>query len=224
MAPVREYEPALGFRGTSTLVAGYLGIQFAANLTAVKTVAILDGRPIPIGSLLYAVSFTWIDLVNEHLGRRCARWLVVSSVGANALIILWFQLYVHLPGTSEWNMDGGRQEAVAFVMGTTPRVLIASLVTMYIAENVDILVYHRVRAFLPARRCWLTSAVSNTASAPLDGVLFALIAFAGKVPIDFLWSLMLTSALYKLAVAYASVPLNYAIVPRRARAVGEESG
>src|SRR5690606_9305392 len=106
-------------------------VQFAANLTAVKTVAILDGRPIPIGSLLYAVSFTWIDLVNEHLGRRCARWLVVSYVGVNALIILWFQLYVHLPGTSAWNMDGGRQEAVAFVMGTTPRVLIASLVTMY---------------------------------------------------------------------------------------------
>jgi uncharacterized integral membrane protein (TIGR00697 family) len=209
------------YRTISVLITGYLAIQFAANLTVVKTTSIIGGHPIPIGSLLYAINFTWIDLVNEHLGRRRARWLVALSVSANALLILWFQLYIALPGTSEWNTHPDHQTAINFVMGTTPRILVASLLTTYISENIDILIYHRLRSRISVSARWLTSASSNTVSAPVDGIVFALLAFAGTVSGSFLLSLMLTSALYKLTVAYISLPLNYVIFQTRRRVVNE---
>ena len=201
--------------GTITvLVVGYFFVQVGANLTVLKTTPIGLGQAIPIGSLLYAFSFTWIDLVNQRLGNRNARVLVIASVLANTLLVIWFQLYIALPGTEAWQATPENQTAVETVLGSVPRILAASLLTNLLVENADITVYHFVRTRWPGTPLWARSATSNTVAAPLDGLIFAVLAFGGTVSTQVLFQIAGGGMLYKLAVSYVSVPLVYAIRKR----------
>jgi queuosine precursor transporter len=199
----------------TVLIVGYFFVQVGANLTVLKTTPIGFGQAIPVGSLLYAFSFTWIDLVNQRLGRRNARVLVIASVLANACLAIWFQLYIALPGTEAWEVTSENQTAVEIVLGSVPRVLAASLLTNLLVENADIAAYHLVRTRAPGIPLWMRSAASNTVSAPLDGLLFAVLAFGGTVSTQVLFHIAGGGMLYKLAVSYVSVPLVYAIRRRR---------
>ncbi|WP_127500689.1 queuosine precursor transporter [Actinoplanes solisilvae] len=193
----------------TVLVVGYFTIQVAANLTVMKATPLPFGLAIPIGSLLYAISFTWIDLVNQRLGRSNARRLVVVSVGANLMLALWLQLYIVLPGDSTWQADPANQAAIATVLGSLPRILLASLATNFVVENADITVYSFLRQNFPQVPIIARSAISNTVSAPLDGILFAVLAFSFTLPAGEVATIALTSALYKLCVGYLSSPLIY---------------
>ena len=199
------------FAGVTALVVGYVFIQLISNLTVLKTVDLVEGHAIAAGSLLFAVSYTWIDLVNQRLGPGRARILVGIAVVANLLMIGWFEVYLNLPGTTEWKADPSNQEAIDRVLGSVPRIYAASLLTSLVVENLDITIYAWLRRRRPAVPRWARSAISNTVSAPLDGVMFAVLAFAGKAEGSFVRELALTSAGYKLAVAYLSVPLVYLI-------------
>ncbi len=205
----------LGFTWAAVLVIGYVLIQLGANLTAIKTVALLGEHPIPAGTLLYALSFTWINLVTEYLGRQRARRLVLISIGANVAMITWFQLVIGLPGTSEWNTDPANQGSIEAVLGAVPRIYLASMITAFIVENVDISIFHAVKVRFPQIPFWGRSALASTVAAPLDGLLFAALAFGGTLPTSFIVSMVITSALYKLAVAYLSIPLVYMVKIRR---------
>lgn len=203
--------PQIGFRATTVLVAGFVLIQLVANLSDLKSTALLGAYAIPSGSLLYALSFTWIDLINEHLGVQRARWLVFLAVAANLLVVAWFQIYIHLPPSADAPITDSAQAALETVYGAVPRVVIASIVTSLIVANIDITVYAWLRDRVPAVWPSLRSAGSNTVSAPLDGVIFVPLAFAGTLPSSVLIELIIVSAAYKLAVAYISIPVLYSI-------------
>jgi uncharacterized integral membrane protein (TIGR00697 family) len=204
------------------LVVGYVFIQVAANLTVLKTVSIVGDYAIPAGSLLFALSFTWLDLINEKLGNRRAHVLVVTTVFASLLLILWFELYLALPGSADWRANPSSERAVELVLGSVPRIVIASLLTNLIVENLDVAVYHVLRRRHASVPIWGRSALSNTVSAPLDGMLFPLLAFWGTLPWSVLSRIMITSAVYKLVVAYVSVPLIYTVRRRHRRTRAEE--
>lgn len=205
----------LGFTWVAALVVGYVLIQLGANLTAIKTVALLGEHPIPAGTLLYALSFTWINLITEYLGKQRARQLVLVSIAANVMIIAWFQLVIGLPGTSEWNADPANQSSLDAILGAVPRIYLASMATAFVVENVDISIFSTVKSRLPRVPLWGRAAISNTFAAPLDGLLFAVLAFGGTLPTSFIVSMVVTSAVYKLVVSYVSIPLIYAFKARR---------
>lgn len=199
------------------LITGYLFIQILANLTVSKSIAITNNIILPFGSVLYAVSFTWIDLVNDYLGKNRARKLVLTAIGANIFTIIWFQLYINLPGTELWNSDPFNQMAIEFVLGGVWRIYIASLITNFVVENTDITIFHFVRWKHPNLPRWVRSLTSNTVSSPLDAILFSVLAFAGTVPLNTLFSIILGGLIYKLLVGYVSIPILYAVKARHER-------
>src|SRR5438045_292356 len=85
------------------LILGYFFIQVAANLTVAKVTPLFGALAIPVGSLLYALSFTWIDLIDQTLGKRNARWLVIYSILFNILLVAWLHVYMLLPGLDGWS-------------------------------------------------------------------------------------------------------------------------
>lgn len=214
----------IGFTWIAVLVVGYVLIQLAANLTAIKTVTLLGEHPIPAGTLLYALSFTWINLITEYLGKDRARRLVLVAIGANVLTIGWFQLVIGMHGTQEWYSNPANQSSLDTILGAVPRIYLASLTTAFIVENVDISVFQAVKVHAPKVPLWLRSGISNTVAAPLDGLLFATLAFAGTLPSSFIVSLVITSAVYKLVVSYLSIPFIYVLRGRRGDPAGSREG
>jgi uncharacterized integral membrane protein (TIGR00697 family) len=212
---MRRNSPQTSFETGLVLITGFLVIQFTANLTASKTTPLFGGAlAIPVGSLLYAVSFTWIDLINEKFGRSRARRLVIASIIANVAIVLWFQFYIHLPGTESWNDDPVSQAAIERVLGGLGRISAASIIVSFVVDNVDITLYHLIRTRWPKVQRWGASAISNTLSGPLDAVLFSLLALYGTMSFSALARVVYGGVLFKLSIGWLSSPLVYIIRTR----------
>ena len=55
---------------------------------------------------------------------------------------------------------------------------------------------------------------SNAVSVPLDSVIFAVIAFAGRLPASVVWSIIVANIVIKGLTAVASTPLIYTVKDR----------
>ena len=64
--------------GTILIIALYVAYQLIASTAAAKPVALPGKITVPAAVLIYALTFTLIDLVNEQLGNRGARYVVYA--------------------------------------------------------------------------------------------------------------------------------------------------
>ena len=187
--------------GPTLLIALYISCEIIANITANKPVS-LFGFVAPGGVLICALTFTIIDLLHERLGKIGARRVVYAAFAANLLFALYTSLIIALPSPSYFT----NQEAFASVVGSTPRIVAASLTAYVISSMIDIEVF----AFWKARvrkSAWTGVLASNAVSTAVDSTLFVGIAFWGRMPLG---SLILGQYLIKMAVTVVSVPLIYA--------------
>jgi queuosine precursor transporter len=187
--------------GSTLLVALYVACELIANVAAAKPVTLL-GLTAPGGVFIYALTFTLIDLVNTTLGRSGARRVVFAALLANILLAAYTTLIIRLP-SPEWF---GAQEAFATVLGSTPRIVAASLVAYLVSSLIDIEIFAfwKERVGGPA---WTRVLVSNAVSTLVDSALFVVLAFGGQMPV---LPLVLGQYAIKMAVTVVSVPLIYA--------------
>lgn len=193
------------------LVGVYVAAELISNVTAAKVV-LVGGLIVPAAVFLYALTFTLVDLLNTRLGKYGARAVIWTAVAANLLLVVYARFAIALP-PAPFYPD---QAAFASVLGSSSRVVAASLTAYLIAGYVDTEVFARWRARFGEQLLWGRVLSSNTLSLALDTVLFITLAFAGTgAP---LLPLMLGQYLVKLAVTVVSVPLIYLVRPASARA------
>jgi len=198
----------------TTLGVGYFALQIIANLTVQKPVELFGSLEIPTGSLLYALTFTWVDMVNDRFGPRQATWLVFVTAAFHVFSIIWFNIYILLPFPSDYSGPMTLQSAIELIFGGYFRIYVSSILTILIAENINIQVFSFVKLRFPQQKRYIRSLVSNTFSVPVDAILFPTFAFAGIISGAELVVIALSSLVYKLIVAYISIPLIYLVKDR----------
>lgn len=193
----------------AVLVIGlYVACELIANITASKPVSLLDGAIIvPAAVFIYALTFTLIDLINEQFGKVGARYVVVTAFVANVLLAAYVQLAISLPAASFY----AGQAAFAGVLGSTWRIVTASLAAYLIASLIDTEVFAWWRQRVRGHK-WARVLVSNAVSTLADSVVFITVAFVGVQPV---LPLMRGQYVVKMAVTVVSIPLIY-LVRRRA--------
>ena len=186
---------------TTLLIGLYVACEIISNVTAGKPVAI-DGLVVPAAVFLYALTFTLIDLVNERLGKRGARQVVATAFAANLLLAGYVQFAIWLPAAPFYR----EADAFAGVLGSTPRIVFASLVAYLVSSLVDTEIFAWWRAHVSGPK-WVRVLTSNSIATFVDSALFIGIAFAGVLP---LWPLIQGQYLVKMGVTLVSLPLIYA--------------
>ncbi len=186
---------------TTLLIGLYVACELIANVTAGKPVAI-GGIVVPAAVFLYTLTFTLIDLINERLGKTGARQVVVTAFAANLLLAGYVQFAIWLPAAPFYK-DAG---AFAGVLGSTPRIVFASLVAYLVSSLVDTEIFAWWRAHVAGPK-WVRVLTSNAVSTLVDSALFISIAFAGVLPV---WPLVGGQYLVKMGVTMVSLPLIYA--------------
>jgi len=185
-----------------TIVVGlYIGAELAANVTEAKPVLFL-GLTVDGGTLIYALTFTLIDLINERQGKRGAQKVIVAALAANLLLAAYVHLTIRLPYPAFFENQASYEQ----VLGPTPRIVAASLVAFFFASLVDTEVYAWLRARVRGYR-WLSVLGSNAVGTLLDSVLFISLAFYGRFP---LLPLIVGNYAIKMLVTGLSLPLIYA--------------
>ncbi|NWF94190.1 MAG: queuosine precursor transporter [Syntrophaceae bacterium] len=184
------------------LVGLYIACELIANVTASKPVQ-LGGIVVPAAIFIYTLTFTLIDLINESLGKQGARKVIVTAFAANLLLAAYTHLTVILPSPSFYS----GQEAFAGVLGSTPRIVMASLTAYLVSAFIDaeIFAFWKVHVRGPK---WARVLVSNGVSTGVDSMVFIILAFYGVMPV---WVLIKGQYLVKMAITLGSLPLIYLV-------------
>jgi len=192
-----------------TLLIGlYIACELIANVTASKPVR-LAGVVVPAAIFIYALTFTVIDLINESFGKEGARKVILTAFLANLLLVLYTQLAVILPSASFYR----GQEAFAYVLGSTPRIVFASLLAYLVSALIDAEIFAFWRAHVRGPK-WTRVLASNMVSTWIDSVVFICLAFYGVMPV---WVLIKGQYLIKMAITLVSLPLIYLAKGRQDR-------
>lgn len=184
-------------------IALYVACELIANVTAGKPVALWGEATAPGGVFIYALTFTLIDLIHEQAGKKGARLVILAAFAANILLAAYTQIILALPAPSFF------VESAAFgvVLGSTPRIVAASLAAYLVSSIADVEVF----AWWKRRwrgHAWARVLASNAVSTGVDSVLFVTIAFAGRMPLG---PLLAGQYAVKMGVTVLSIPLIYLV-------------
>jgi len=196
------------------LIGLYIACELIANVTASKPIQ-LGGIVVPAAIFIYTLTFTLIDLINESLGKQGARKVILAAFIANLLLAAYAQLAVALPPASFYS----GQEAFARVLGSTPRIVFASLTAFLVSSLIDAEIFAFWRSRIKGLK-WTRVLVSNAISTWVDSVVFITFAFYGTLPI---WILIKGQYMIKMAITILSLPLIYSVRSRNLNQQGEGS-
>jgi len=191
------------------LISGYILCQLVADVAAVKIMDVW-GLTMPAGTLIYAVTFTWRDVIDKRLGKEWARAAIVVAAVCNILMVLYFLFAIQLKPAVFW----ANQAAYKTVLGFTWRIALASIAAEVVSELVDTELYHVIKRRLGENRQWGRVLGSNAISCPLDSVVFATLAFGGTIPLSGLWGIVKGQMLFKYAITLLSLPGIYVVKER----------
>ena len=123
------------------LAMTFATLVVVANVIAVKLLDV-NGWAVPAGVLAYPFTFLVTDTISELYGRKTATKLVWMGFVVSALMVLLVYVAKILPAAGFWE----HQEAFETILGSVPRVVLASLTAYLISQHGDVILFH----FLPA--------------------------------------------------------------------------
>jgi uncharacterized PurR-regulated membrane protein YhhQ (DUF165 family) len=227
----RKREPLLQLdktQATIILCGFYLFFSFAGNIAATKVT--FFGKLVMDAGFIYALTFTWRDLIHKQLGTKAAITTIWVAAAINLIAALYFQLVVVLPAEPSW-ADAGGQAAWQFLFGIIDsaeggawwqavfslqlRIVLGSIITMVIAELIDTYVYHLWTTGIGKNRPqWSRVFVSNSISIPVDSILFPLIAFSGIISTTAMTEMFYTNIVVKAIITLLAFWTIY-LVPEK---------
>ena len=201
------------------LVTVYVACLLISNVTAVKTFS-LGPFSLPAAVLLFPVVYIVNDLLAEVYGFKKARFAIYLGFILNLFMVSYFTLAIALPAGPFF----GAQEAFATILGSTPRMLVASLVAYFVGStlNAKIMVSMRDTSKGKGGFALFARCITSTLFGELcDSLIFIAIAFIGSMPITQILTMAITQALFKTLYELVAFPVTNVII-KKVR--GVESG
>lgn len=189
-----------------------LGIVFCVCLVVsnILETKLIQMGPITAtaGLIVFPLSYIINDCIAEVWGFRKARLIIWSGFAMNFLAVFFIQVAIHLPEASFWE----HQEAFATIFGATPRIAVASLLAFLVGSFLNAYVMSRMKVMTKGKYFSLRAVVSTLIGESADSLVFFPIAFAGIVPTDELFMLIVTQAILKSAYEFLILPITVKVV------------
>jgi len=206
---IRETFKLSKTQATIILCGVYIFISLASNIAATKVTYF--GKLIMDAGFIYAMTFTWRDLIHKQLGKKAALTTIYVAAVINIIAALYFQLVVMLPAETSWAAAGG-QKAWEFLFGIQLRIVIGSVIAFLISEIIDTFVYqYWTLGIGKGKPQWTRVFISNSFSIPIDSILFPIIAFIGIVPGTVILQMFLTNIAVKAIVTLFTFWMIYLV-------------
>ena len=179
-----------------------------ANIQVVKTVE-LFGITSSLGNIVYATSFLATDILSENYGKKDAG----KAVGIGFLSLLSLTVFMNIALLFKPAAVDFAQESMQALYSLLPRIALGSFVAFGVSQIHDVWAYALMKKHWPEGKwIWIRNNVSTMFSQAIDTMIFVCIAFAGKLPAEAFWQLVLSTYLLKWLVAAADTPLVYLAV------------
>ena len=189
------------------LFALFVTCLLVSNVIAGKLISVL-GLALPSAVILFPVTYILGDVLTEVYGFRKTRIVIWGGFAANLLMSLVFVAAVALPAPGFFKA----QEAYAIVLGSTPRMVLASLAAYWAGEFANSITLSFLKRATKGRFLWTRTISSTVVGQALDTAIFIAAGFAGTVPGPVLLQMMIAQYLFKVAYEVALTPVTYRIV------------
>lgn len=171
------------------------------------------------GVLLWPFVFVMTDLINEYFGEKGVRffsWLAVILISYSFIMVF---TAIHTEPAEFWktrtttNGSIDMQAAYSQIFGQGLWIIIGSLVAFLLGQLIDVVVFHKVKAWTGERYIWLRSTGSTVVSQLIDSFVVLFIAFYLGAGWSFkqVLAIALVNYLYKFLMALIMTPLIYLV-------------
>jgi hypothetical protein len=195
------------YRYFNLVTALFVTCLITSNIIAVKIIDVL-GVVVPAAVVIFPLSYLFGDILTEVYGYSRSRQVIWIGFGCNAFAALAMWIGGRLPSAAFW--DG--QIAYVRILGSTPRILLASFVAYLAGEFLNSLILARMKIVTQGRWLWTRTIGSTLVGQGADSLIFIVIAFAGSFSAANLARVVLAQWLVKSAYETIATPLTYAIV------------
>jgi queuosine precursor transporter len=209
--------PRLGYKYFDLIMALFVAVLIISNIASSK---IVDVGPFTFdgGTLLFPISYIFGDILTEVYGYRRSRRVIWAGFGAAALMAGVLALVGALPPAQGWE----HQESYKAILGTTPRIVLGSLIAYFAGEFSNSYVLAKMKIWSQGRWLWTRTIGSTLVGEGVDTLLFVLIAFAGALPWSLLWSILVSNYIFKVGLEAAMTPATYRITNFLKRSENED--
>lgn len=175
-----------------------------SNILATKTLKI-GLIMLPCSILVFPILFIINDILSEIYGFAMTRNVIFLGFVLNIIAVVLFSIAIMLPSNSP------SADAFATILGTTPRLFIAGLLSYLISNmiNSQIMVKLKEKYYnLLFVRCITSSAVGQT----IDSVIFITTGFYGVFSTELIITMICCQAVFKVLYQFIIYPFTRYII------------
>jgi queuosine precursor transporter len=198
------------------------GILFAASLLISNIIAskimMLGPLAVPAGVLVFPLAYILNDVITEVWGYSKARLIIWSGFAVNLLMVFLFSVTLAVPAAPFW--EG--QEAFAVVLGSTPRIVAASMMAYLLGSFLNAWIMSIFKIKTQGKGFSVRAVASTIVGEGADSAIFITVAFAGLFPAGILLTMVVTQAFVKIAFEIIVLPLTIVVVKQVKKAEGTE--
>ncbi len=164
------------------------------------------GHETNTGNIFYAAVFLATYFLVERYGKTKGLrsvWIALIVISFFTVLSQITVLYEGVESTASF------ADALQIVFTDSLRVTVASLLAYAVSQTFNIYLYSYLKEKMNGGRLWLRANAANAAAQILDSVVFFTIAFWGVVPLESVWSIIVTGFFLKVIYMMLASPLLY---------------
>jgi queuosine precursor transporter len=196
----------------------FVATLIIANITSIK---LIDVGPFTFdgGTIIFPLAYILGDILTEIYGIKKARQVIWTGFASLLLFSVVTWLVGRIPANAEWT----NQPAYDAILGSTPRIILASLIAYLAGELANSTILVKIREYTGTKHLWMRTLGSSAIGHALDTAIFLIVAFSGLL--GFLWesfdevfstgiliSMFLSNYIWKLATEVIITPFLYPII------------
>jgi len=213
MGKPREF----GYKYFDLIMALFVAVLLVSNIASSKILRLgpftFDG-----GTLLFPISYIFGDILTEVYGYRRSRRVIWVGFACAGLMAGTLALVGALQPAEGWE----NQEAYLAILGTTPRIVLGSLVAYFAGEFSNSYTLAKMKILTQGRWLWTRTIGSTLVGEGIDTLLFVTIAFAGTMPWSLFWSIVISNYVFKVGLEAIMTPATYRITSFLKRTENED--
>lgn len=146
--------------------------------TIAQKLFMLGPFTVSVAILLFPVAYLLSDILTEVYGYQRARRVTWMMVTGQILMVLFYEAAIRIPPINDWP----HQEAFKTVLGSVPRISIASVLAIWAGDMVNCYILSKMKIWTKGRHLWARVIGSTFAGQGVDSLIFYTIAFVGAIP------------------------------------------
>lgn len=177
-----------------------------SNIIAGRQIQLPFNLILPGAVIIFPITYILSDIFSEVYGYRWSRITNYMGIVGNLFIVLISFILISIPFPNYFE----NAEAYKIVLGNTPRMLIASMLGLFIGDLLNDLVFRELKIkYKDSHEEYAFRAIFSSLIGQLgDSFIFIPIAFYGEMPLRTMLTMITIQALIKVGYEILVLPLS----------------